>query len=203
MIGWMQIFLSLWLVLQLAGAPAAAQTSDQALPNAVVAEVLTLLAPMAVDAPDLLWAEGGQDVLTLGIKISVLPPDSNGVGSLAKTLRDALWLRAVGPVSVQGVMGGVTLGVRVPIGGSAVASFWTVRAGSETLVVLLMLPEELLVGLSAEEPSNEPVAEELPHRHPGSRQPPLGLVLCQHDRAFRAHRVRRETATNIIFLSYR
>jgi len=176
MIGPARIFLALWLGVEvgmvLSGPPVEAQAKDQVVPNVVIADVLARLAPLS-DSSDVLWSEIGGDMISLGVTIPALPADGDGVAALAVTLRDALWSGALGAVSVQPVINGVTLGARLQIAGSPVATLWTLRANSNSLVVLLLLPKDALAGLSAAKASGEPAPEEAPQNLPLAAAPRL------------------------------
>jgi len=146
MIGPVRLLLGMWLGILVSLLPSGAQSSDQTVPNVVSVDVLALLAPVA-GTSRVLWSAVSNNMISLGVALPALPADGDRLAELAQTLRNALWSRAIGAVSIRPTIGGVTLGARLQIAGNPVATLWTLRARSNTIDVLLLLPQEGLASL--------------------------------------------------------
>ncbi|NOX38942.1 MAG: hypothetical protein GXP05_00030 [Alphaproteobacteria bacterium] len=176
MTGAARIFLAMWLGILAPALPANAQAEDQATPDTVIADVKALLKPLT-SASDVLWSATSGDMVSLGLTIPNLQAGPTGVVLAAKTLRDALWLNANGPVTVQPSMNGVTLGARLQIAGSPTATLWRLRADSNTIEVLMFLPQIALANLTSEEISSAP-ARQTPSANAPAAEPALTNQPC-------------------------
>ncbi len=142
-----------WLVVASLTLPGSAQSQEPVVPRALMAEVGALLEPMT-GASTVIWSTANADVVSLGMSIPVVPNDADSTIALAQTLRAALWPRANGPVSVQAVMNGVTLGARLRIANFPASTFWTLRTGTNIVEVLVFLPPDALASLTVDVPSS-------------------------------------------------